>query len=570
MNYCVPDFDMDEEYSIPILTSTRPKKLPVVDQDEIMELLWENGQLVMQSQSQRSFPKRPLIENGAVTSLDRREIRSSHPIESGLNDDQLFTQEDEMAFWLHHYPPIEAADLYSDVIDPAPPRTAPNQDVRIPPPSTPAPMSQPRRSDAEAVQSSVHFSRAKVRAVEQGPSGSNEALRESTVVDSCETPRAAPESVASRVAGSTVEVSGGVAGLCVAAEGGGRDTGTYELTSSSGGSASLEPVQKPPVTAGDRKRKGREANEDSESPGEDVEFESPDAKKQIRGSTPAKKSRAAEVHNLSERVCLYTDVVAAILFLCGSFFLMGLMLNVMQRRRDRINEKMRALQELIPRCNKSDKASMLDEAIEYLKSLQLQVQMMSMGCSMVPMMFPGVQQYVPPMGMAMGMGMGMGMEMGMSRPMLPFPSVLASSALPTPVAAALMGPKFPVPAFHMPSVPLPNPSNQLDPVLKSLSPQNRNQPRMMNFPGPYHQYLGLHHTQLPLAQVIHEQMDCERLLPAEFCTTKREKNTNSTSTVYTGVEFREKRGDLDSKINYLQPCGQKFTNDGWHKENEKK
>lgn len=41
-----------------------------------------------------------------------------------------------------------------------------------------------------------------------------------------------------------------------------------------------------------------------------------------------------------------------VLFLCGSFFLMGLMLNVMQRRRDRINEKMRALQELIPRCNK--------------------------------------------------------------------------------------------------------------------------------------------------------------------------------------------------------------------------
>lgn len=242
-----------------------------VDPDEIMELLWENGQLVMQSQNQRSFPKRPLIEDGAVISLDRREIRSSHPIqESGLNNDQLFMQEDETAFWLHHYPPIEDADLYSDVIDPAPPRTAPNQDVRIPPHSTAAPMSQPRRSDAEeseAVQSSVHFSRAKARAVEQGPSGSNEAMRESTVVDSCDTPRAAPESVASRVAGSTVEVSGGVAGLCVAAEGGCRDTATYELTSSSGGSASLEPVQKPPVTAGDRKRKGRE-DDDCESPGE--------------------------------------------------------------------------------------------------------------------------------------------------------------------------------------------------------------------------------------------------------------------------------------------------------------
>jgi hypothetical protein len=68
--------------------------------------------------------------------------------------------------------------------------------------------------------------------------------------------------------------------------------------------------------------------------------------KQARVSTTStKRSRAAEVHNLSER-----------------------------KRRDRINERMKALQELIPRCNKSDKASMLDEAIEYMKSLQLQIQ----------------------------------------------------------------------------------------------------------------------------------------------------------------------------------------------------
>uniref|UniRef100_A0A0E0KY98 BHLH domain-containing protein n=1 Tax=Oryza punctata TaxID=4537 RepID=A0A0E0KY98_ORYPU len=75
----------------------------------------------------------------------------------------------------------------------------------------------------------------------------------------------------------------------------------------------------------------------------------------------SKRSRTAEVHNLSER-----------------------------RRRDRINEKMRALQELIPNCNKIDKASMLEEAIEYLKTLQLQVQMMSMGTGMCvpPMMLP--------------------------------------------------------------------------------------------------------------------------------------------------------------------------------------
>ncbi|KAF3324798.1 transcription factor PIF3-like isoform X2 [Carex littledalei] len=106
-----------------------------------------------------------------------------------------------------------------------------------------------------------------------------------------------------------------------------------------------------------------------------------------------KRGRTAEVHNLSER-----------------------------RRRDRINEKMRALQELIPNCNKVDKASMLDEAIEHLKSLQHQVQMMMMmgaGMCVPPMMLPpGLHHSMPlapypQMGMGMGMGMNMGMGMGM-------------------------------------------------------------------------------------------------------------------------------------------------------------
>jgi hypothetical protein len=81
-------------------------------------------------------------------------------------------------------------------------------------------------------------------------------------------------------------------------------------------------------------------------------------------------------------------------------------LKLVQRRRSRINEKMKALQTLIPNSSKvallsfhiawflrygfvlrfpwnlganlsqvqTDKASMLDDAIEYLKQLQLQVQ----------------------------------------------------------------------------------------------------------------------------------------------------------------------------------------------------
>ncbi|XP_022752361.1 transcription factor SPATULA-like isoform X2 [Durio zibethinus] len=95
---------------------------------------------------------------------------------------------------------------------------------------------------------------------------------------------------------------------------------------------------------------------------------------QERPRSSLKRSRAAEVHNLSEK-----------------------------RRRSRINEKMKALQDLIPNSNKTDKASMLDEAIEYLKQLQLQVQMLSMrnGLSLYPMYLPGVLQptQMPPTGM---------------------------------------------------------------------------------------------------------------------------------------------------------------------------
>ncbi|XP_042394984.1 bHLH transcription factor RHL1-like isoform X2 [Zingiber officinale] len=49
-----------------------------------------------------------------------------------------------------------------------------------------------------------------------------------------------------------------------------------------------------------------------------------------------------------------------------------------QLRRERIAERMKALQELLPSANKTDKASMLDEIIDYVKFLQLQVKILSM------------------------------------------------------------------------------------------------------------------------------------------------------------------------------------------------
>ncbi|KAH6771285.1 hypothetical protein C2S52_016088 [Perilla frutescens var. hirtella] len=477
---------MDDDDSIPTPSSfSRPKK-PTTGEEEIMELLWQNGQVVVQSQNQRPS-KKSAFGGGEVVLPSEREIRST--AEEQQHHHHLFMQEDEMSSWLQ-YPLDDSSfdrDFYADLLystppPPAltttPPQPRPAAEIRPPPPQPRPPIQQPaaKPDNPPRVHNFVHFSRLPIRP-------RTEAMRESTVVESNETPE-------SRVSHMVADSRPPVNSECATAKAGGSSAAAGELavatceltvTSSPGGSRSsfseetLQQQKKPPspAAADDRKRKAREAD-DAECQSEDIEFEAAEAKKQARGSASTKRSRAAEVHNLSER-----------------------------RRRDRINEKMKALQELIPRCNKSDKASMLDEAIEYLKSLQLQVQMMSMGCGMVPMMYPGMQQYMP----AMGMGIGMGMDMGMNRPMVPYPSLLPGSAMPNPAAtaAAHMAPRFPLPPFNMPQVAVPDPSriqatNQTDPMPNSTITQHPNQPRMPNFADPYQQYLGFHHAQLQLPQ----------------------------------------------------------------------
>lgn len=137
-------------------------------------------------------------------------------------------------------------------------------------------------------------------------------------------------------------------------------------------------------------------------PAEELECDSKDARgvasqeksPTLNRSTSAKRTRAAEIHNQSER-----------------------------RRRNKINEKMRALQELIPNANKTDKASMLDEAIEYVKMLQAQLQLMSARTGMIvpPVTMPpgmqylSVQQRQGSSQMNMGMGVSRGLVMDASR-----------------------------------------------------------------------------------------------------------------------------------------------------------
>ncbi|TKY55700.1 Transcription factor SPATULA [Spatholobus suberectus] len=78
--------------------------------------------------------------------------------------------------------------------------------------------------------------------------------------------------------------------------------------------------------------------------GEALVEEVPVLPKSVHCRSSSIKGRAVKVHNLSKKW-----------------------------RKSRINKKLKALQNLISNSNKTNKASMLDEAIEYLKQLQLQV-----------------------------------------------------------------------------------------------------------------------------------------------------------------------------------------------------
>ncbi|XP_047976870.1 transcription factor UNE10-like isoform X2 [Salvia hispanica] len=144
-----------------------------------------------------------------------------------------------------------------------------------------------------------------------------------------------------------------------------------------------------------------------------------------KSSVCTKRNRAAAIHNQSER-----------------------------KRRDKINQKMKTLQKMVPHSSKNDKASMLDEVIEYLKQLQAQVHMMSrmnMNMNMPSMMLPlALQQQQLQMSMMGCMGMGMGvMDMNtIPRPAVPWdnggdcsappqPTAAAASVMPDPLAALL-------------------------------------------------------------------------------------------------------------------------------------
>ncbi|RID77974.1 hypothetical protein BRARA_A00840 [Brassica rapa] len=279
-------------------------------EDDIVELLWKSGHLVRSSQAQRPSvpPPPPPVLRGSESGSGGGGGEESAPLPppppplytlQQPSDQNLFIREDETASWLYHHPPREEDEFssqlfYSGLV--TTPFTQPQGSVSL--------------TTATTVTTTASSSSRDLTQV-----GSSVTPLSSATTESCLTPAMVTGGVA-----QTFAVPRAVETVC-------------EIAGPS--SFVVSKVETEQVQTEERKRKEREEPvDDTEETGEEA-----------RGSTSRKRSRAAEMHNISER-----------------------------RRREKINEKMKALQELIPRCNKTDKASMLEDAIQYVKSLQMQIQ----------------------------------------------------------------------------------------------------------------------------------------------------------------------------------------------------
>ncbi|XP_074587666.1 transcription factor PIF4-like [Curcuma longa] len=498
MNQYVPDWAVEDDSGC--LTDLLPmssQKKPTGLENELVELLWRNGHVVMHSQMRRRAPP------GVC------EFKQPQKHEQSLGNSSNSIQEAESASWFHYplddsfekefcsefFPEIEAAetdktsskDLVAEeqrflrfgstndsnndfTASDAKQSTPSSQEHAMPPPRSHCLGSTLQSSclDNASLQNFSQLSKMMMKAdmgfsssCQLGHKGSGSNYQAGAMESSMMTVGSS-NCGSNQVQAQTEPVNAlsndAAAGIMAGLK---EDAGTrlpsdrlqskpqheVALTSSSGGSGCSFGREGPKNASNQsHKRKAREVEDSVCQSEQEAEYESIEEKKQTQRPMSKRRSRAAEVHNLSER-----------------------------RRRDRINEKMKALQELIPHCNKTDKASMLDEAIEYLKSLQLQVQMMWMGSGMASMMFPGVQQYIP----GIGMGMGHHGSMPPIHPAVQLPRVPLVNQPVHPASSANQTSIFPSPALSAVSFP--------------------NQMQNIHLPESYARYLGMHMMPPPQA-----------------------------------------------------------------------
>ena len=220
-----------------------------------MELLWQNGPVVMQSQNQRSMIRRNPDQSTV------RDIRSS---QEEHNQNHLFMQEDEMAAWLH-YPLVDedpALDhnFCSDLLYPSTNNTTTLPFVRSSHVTDLRPTVTATATSRPPIPPSKAMMFGEVNQTAQSSSKRMVGGRESTMVDSSETPVVVGSVVGASMSGAAVDAgaSSAAGGMGVSA----KEMMTCEMTVTSSpgcSSASAEPAQKPPTE--DRKRKAIEADD---------------------------------------------------------------------------------------------------------------------------------------------------------------------------------------------------------------------------------------------------------------------------------------------------------------------
>ncbi|KAL5540157.1 hypothetical protein UlMin_044036 [Ulmus minor] len=532
MNNYSPDWNFEGDLHV------SSQKNPTGADHDLVELLWRNGQVILHSQTHRKSSLNP-NESRQVQKHDQQAIRAG----GSYGNSSSMVQDDETVSWIQY--PLEdsfekelCSNFFSELpsCDPLeverPIRqfeedkfakfgvssdathvvSIPQQhkiklptcpENHMPPPgphfSNSSQQNHTFGSNGQAVNFSQFSSRGKADLRPSSgqlagkESGAQGEVRECSVMtvglSHCGSNQLPTDIDASWVSSNNGDGTTGLSAgplkddlqkLMPHSESGKTETLEPAVTSSSGGSGSSYGrtcKQSTATTSGNnKKRKCRDA-EESECQSEAAELESAAANKPAQRSGSSRKSRAAEVHNLSER-----------------------------RRRDRINEKMKALQELIPHSNKTDKASMLDEAIEYLKSLQLQLQVMWMGSGMAPMMFPGVQHYMSRMGMAMGPPALPTMHNPMHLPRVP---VVDQSAVmgPTPDQSVLCQ----------------------NPVLNPLNFQNQMQ--NASFPEQYARYMAFH----PMQTMSQQPMNIFRFGPQTVQQSQAMAQQGTNTGLFNGV-----------------------------------
>lgn len=239
-----------------------------------MELLWENGQVVMQSQrSVKRFSAAGFSDE--MIPANRREVQdpSSHH-HHHHHQQSPFMQDDEMASWLLNDTPYDfCPDLLYSSTSPCAATTAtaiPTATMTATTTNVTAAASAVLAPHALYQRQLVPGPRPPIREDEAGPSHSTVGVNELTVVDSSDTPAWRPQSRVSEAVHcepSRWTAEEQVPAALATSPPGGGETAACEATvtsSPSGSSASAEPPsQKPPPfpPPEDRKRKAREADD---------------------------------------------------------------------------------------------------------------------------------------------------------------------------------------------------------------------------------------------------------------------------------------------------------------------